>query len=53
MTTDIWRRDEQNVYLETRAGMVLADPVVSPAYTEGIEGTSIVLVQGNFDNYTN
>ena len=28
----------------------LADPVVSPAYTKGLEGTPIVLVQGYFDN---
>ena len=30
----------------------LADPVVSPAYTSGLEGTPIVWIQGYFDNYT-
>ena len=30
----------------------LADPVVSPAYTAGREGTPIVYIQGYFDNYT-
>lgn len=31
----------------------LADPVVSPAYTLGLEGTPIVYIQSYFDNYTN
>ena len=31
----------------------LADPVVSPAYTPGLEGTPIIYIQGYFDNYTN